>query len=654
LIQLKNLTMEFGDRILFNDVTASFGNNNNYGIVGANGSGKSTLLKIIAGDLHPSEGNVAIPSSKTLSFLRQNQFEFEHELILDVVLMGNNKLWITTLRKRELESKDHLTDNEGHELANIEHQLNEEGGYTAEAKASIILKGLGFPTHQHNHKMATLSGGYKLRVILAQCLYSQPDILLLDEPNNHLDINSITWLGNYLREYNGVVVLVSHDHHFINRVSDYIVDIDYETLKMYKGNYAFFQQAKILEKERKEKEIERQEKKKEEMQKFVDRFKAKATKARQANSRKKQIEKMEDIYIAKSSRRSPFFLFKESRPSGSQVLEINGINKSFGEKKVLHNIDLKINRNDKIAIIGPNGIGKTTLLKIIMSELNYDSGEYFWGENVNFGYFAQNHRDQLPEDDSVYGWLQGNFPSENIGTVRANLGRMLFSNDDVDKTTGTLSGGETARLIFAKLTMQETNVLILDEPTNHLDLESIEALAKTLKEYSGTLIFVSHDRYFIDEVADIIFEIIPSGYNKFPGTYKEYLAKFGEDYLDRNGEIRIKQSDSKKAITKTDKKFMVQERRQIQKELAKLKNREGKYENKVLDIETTLEEIEKTLSGTEIYQNQNLGKLQELMKNKEELEKSLEDAMEKWDEDQTQIVEIEERIKEIDGKISEA
>ena len=645
--------MEFGDRILFNDVTMSFGNNNNYGIIGANGSGKSTLLKIIAGDLHPSEGNVEIPSNKTVSFLRQNQFEFEQEKILDVVLMGNEKLWEATQRKRWLESKDHLTVDEGHKLADIEHLISKLGGYTAEARASVILKGLGFPTQQHDHKMSTLSGGYKLRVILAQCLYSEPDILLLDEPNNHLDINSITWLGNYLREYNGVVVLVSHDHHFINRVSDYIVDIDYETLKVYKGNYDFFLNAKILEKERKEKEIDRQEKKKEEMQKFVDRFRAKATKARQANSRKKQIEKMEDIYIAKSSRRSPFFHFHESRPSGTQVLEAEGINKSFGAKEVLHNISLKINRNDKIAIIGPNGIGKTTLLKIIMSDLNFESGEYHWGENVNFGYFAQNHRDQLPDDETVYGWLQSKFPSENTGIVRKNLGRMLFSDDDVEKLTGTLSGGETARLIFANLTMQETNVLILDEPTNHLDLESIEALAKTLKEYSGTIIFVSHDKYFIDEVADIIFEITPHGYNKFPGSYKDFLAKFGEDYLDRDGEVRIKQSDGKKIVNKTDKKLMVQERRQIQKELAKLKNREEKYEEKVLEFESTLEEIEEVLNGNEIYQNQNLKKLQEIMSKKDGLEKSLEEAMEMWDEDQNQIDGIEERIKEIDEKISE-
>lgn len=653
MIQLKNVTIEFGDKILFNDVTMSFGNNQKYGVVGANGSGKSTLLKIIAGDLHPSQGFIEISSTKTIGFLRQNQFEFEQEKIMDVVLMGNKKLWDLTCKKRKLEAIGHLTEDEGHELAVIEHQISKEGGYTAEAKASVILKGLGFPTEQHLDRMSTLSGGYKLRVLLAQSLYSEPDILLLDEPNNHLDINSISWLGNYLREYNGTVILVSHDHHFINRVSDFIVDIDYETLKMYKGNYEFFQKAKIQEKERKEKEIERQEKKKEEMQKFVDRFKAKATKARQANSRKKQIERMEEIYIAKSSRRSPIFYFNESRPSGTQVLTAEGLHKSFGEKKVLHGIDLKVNRNDKIAVIGPNGIGKTTLLKIIMGELNYNSGEYFWGENINFGYFAQNHREQLPDDETVYGWLQSHFPLESIGTVRKNLGRMLFSDDDVEKLTGTLSGGETARLIFAKLTMMETNILILDEPTNHLDLESIEALAKALKAYSGTIIFVSHDRYFIDEVADTIFEITPAGYNKFPGNYQEFIAKYGEDYLERNSDIRIKQSDTKKNASFSDKKILVQERRLIQKELAKLKSRESKYEHKIFEIETAIEEIEKVLNGSEIYQNHNLDQLQATLIKKVKLENSLDEAMELWNGDQNQIQEIEERIKEIDLSISE-
>ena len=652
MINLKNISMEYGGRMLFENVTMSFANKNNYGIVGANGSGKSTLLKIISGDIHASQGDVVIPSNRTLSFLRQNQFEFENVEILDVVLMGNEKLWAISQKKRELESKKELSEKEGHDLAELEISLNKLGGYTAESEASIILTGLGFYSEQHRDKMSTLSGGYKLRVLLAQCLYSAPNILLLDEPNNHLDINSINWLGNYLKEYDGIVVLVSHDHHFINRVSDYIVDLDYETLKTYKGDYEFFLRAKALEVERKEKEIVKQEKKKEDMQKFVDRFRDKATKARQANSRKKQIEKMEDIHIAKSSRRAPYFNFLEAKSSGSQVLEIEGIHKSYGEKKVLNNIDMKINRGDRIAIIGPNGIGKTTLLKIIMNELNFDSGNYKWGENMKFGYFAQNHKEQLPDDETVFGWLQGSFSGQNIGTIRSSLGRMLFNDDDVKKLTGTLSGGETARLIFAKLTMIETNVLILDEPTNHLDLESIESLAKTMKNYSGTIIFVSHDRYFVDEIADIIFEITPKGYNRFSGTYSEFLAKQGEDYLDRNAEVRIKKSGNKKNISKSEKKELVQERRLLQKELTKLKNREGRTEKKVIEYESLLEEIEKTLSGTEIYKNENIKKFQEIMSQKDVLDPILEDAMKIWNDDQNNIIIIEEKIENIDKKMN--
>ena len=546
MINLKNIAMEFGDCILFENVTMSFANNNNYGIVGANGCGKSTLLKIISGELGPSNGTVHIASNHKLSYLKQNQFEFENEDIIDVVLMGKEQLWTFIQKKRELEPKIHLTDQEGHDLAELELRISKIGGYTAQADAAMILLGLGLKTEQHHKKMSTLSGGYKLRVLLAQCLFSVPDILLLDEPNNHLDINSINWLGNYLKEYPGIVVLVSHDHHFINKISDYIVDIDYETLKIYQGNYELFLKTKFQEVIRKEKEIERQEKKKEELQKFVDRFKAKATKARQANSKKKQIERMEYIRIIKSSRRAPFFQFTQSRPSGSQILEASGINKSFGYNKVLHNIDLNVNKGDRIAIIGPNGIGKTTLLRIIMNELDFDSGSYKWGENIFWGYFAQNHKEELPEDETVYGWLQSNFPAENIGSIRKSLGRMLFSNDDVEKLTGNLSGGETTRLIFSKLTKIETNVLILDEPTNHLDLESIEALAKTLKKYHGTIIFVSHDRYFVDEVADVIFEITPDGYTRYQGSYSEYLEKMGVDYLNKNADVRIKKSSGKK------------------------------------------------------------------------------------------------------------
>ncbi len=652
MIQLKNITVEFGDKTLFNDVTMSFADNNNYGIVGANGAGKSTLLKVMSGEMHPTQGTVEVPASQTLSFLRQNQFEFEEEKIIDVVLMGKEQLWELNQEREQLSGKTTLSVDEGHRLAQIENKLHQLNGYKAEAKAAIILKGLGFSTAQHTHKMATLSGGYKLRVLLAQCLYSEPDILLLDEPNNHLDINSINWLGNYLKEYAGIVLLVSHDHHFINQVSDFIIDIDYETLKSYPGNYEHFLRAKALEIERKEKEIEKQEKRKEEMQRFVERFQAKATKARQANSRKKQIEKMEEIHIPKSSRRAPFFRFNEARPSGTQVLEAFGICKRFGGNEVLNQIDLNINRGDKVAIIGPNGIGKTTLLKIIMNELNFNAGEYKWGENIQFGYFAQNHKEQMPVDEKVYGWLQSHFPGESVGTVRKSLGRMLFDNEDVEKLTGTLSGGETARLIFSKLTMLQTNVLILDEPTNHLDLESIEALANALNQYHGTIIFVSHDRYFIDQVADTILEITPKGYNRHLGTYTEFLEKFGEDYLDRTANVRVKKSDTKKQVSKSDKKILNQERRTLVKECAKLENREEKLENKILEFEDQIEEIDTKLNSVEIYQDQK--KLENAYQDKQKLESQLEKTMANWEKEQEAIEKMTNRIKAIDEKIKEA
>ncbi len=650
MIQIENLRMEYGSQVLFANVSISLNIGNRYGVVGANGSGKSTLLKLISNDISPTSGQIKYPSNKKIGFLKQNQFEFEKYNIVDVVLMGRSDLWELIQEQRLLLKKD-INDIEGHRLADIEHNIAKINGYSAESDASVILNGLGFTNDQLSNKMSTLSGGYKLRVLLAQCLYSKPDILLLDEPNNHLDLESIAWLGNYLKDYQGVVVLVSHDHHFINNVATHILDIDYEVIRQYTGNYEFFQKAKIIDKEQRDVENKKLEKKQEELRKFYERFKAKATKARQAVSRKKQLDKMDDIEIIHSSRKAPFFKFKEDRPTANKVLSITELNKSFGNKQVLKNINLDVARGSRIAIIGPNGIGKTTLLKIVMKELEFDSGEYEWGEKIAIGYFAQNHKDQISENHTVISWLTSHFPSEPLSSLRRVLGQMLFDDDDVDKKTSALSGGEAARLIFAKLMMQESNVLLLDEPTNHLDLESIESLSASLVKYSGTIIFVSHDRYFVEHLAESIYEIDHDGYKYYKGKYFEFLEKKGEDYLNRDINVRLKKSKIKNNLNPSEKKELVKNRRSFNKELNRLVRKTPEREKKINEIEAELKEIELILSSSDIYENHNLEKYSLTIENKEKLDKSLETEMQIWEDEQNKIEELDKKIKSIDEKI---
>jgi ATPase subunit of ABC transporter with duplicated ATPase domains len=396
--------------------------------------------------------------------------------------------------------------------------------------------------------MSTLSGGFKLRVLLGQVLASEPDALLLDEPTNHLDILSIRWLEKFLVEYKGTAIIISHDHRFLDNVCTHIVDVDYETVLLYPGNYAAFQAAKVAERDRREAEIEKREKQIAGHQAFVDRFRAKATKARQAQSKIKLIEKIVIDRLPQTSRRYPTFKFKQRRPSGRQVLELDGISKSYGAKQVLKDVSLTVQRGDKIAIIGPNGIGKSTLLKIAMGEIEADAGQSEWGYETHPGYFSQDHHEVAAGGgkQSVEAWLWEAVPGEPIGFVRGNLGLVLFSGDDVKKTVQSLSGGESARLVFCRLSVTQPNVLVLDEPTNHLDLEAIEALVEGLKAYDGTLIFVSHDRWFVSQLANRIFEISPKGIQDFPGTYEEYLDRLGDDHLDAEAVLRVKRAQQKK------------------------------------------------------------------------------------------------------------
>ncbi|MEJ2207296.1 MAG: ABC-F family ATP-binding cassette domain-containing protein, partial [Gemmatimonadota bacterium] len=534
MISISNLGKSFGDRTLFAGVSLQLNKGERYGLVGANGSGKTTLLNILSGEMDATEGQVGMPRDARLGVLRQDHFRHEDQDVLDVAMMGNVKLW-NALEEREkiLAGAEH--DFDADRFAELEEEVQRNDGYTAEARAAAILEGLGIPAERHREPLSRLSGGFKLRVLLAQVLASQPEVLLLDEPTNHLDILSIRWLELFMKDFAGPVVVISHDHRFLDNVATTILDVDYETVLAYPGNYTDFLEAKKAEHSRREKDLEAREREIAHHQKFVDRFRAKASKARQAQSKLRLIEKKasEITDVPVSSRRYPTFRFDPWRASGRDVLKVKGVKKAFGANRVLHGVDLLVHRGDRLAIIGPNGIGKSTLLKIVMGFLDADEGEVEWGYETHPGYFAQDHQEQFEDPGrSAEEWIWDYAPGKDVGWVRGRMALMLFSGDETKKRLESLSGGEAARLIFTRLSLENPNVLVLDEPTNHLDLESIEALVEGLKAYEGTLILVSHDRWFVGELATRIVEIRSDGIKDYPGTYQEYVHALGDDHLD--------------------------------------------------------------------------------------------------------------------------
>ncbi|MEX2572570.1 MAG: ABC-F family ATP-binding cassette domain-containing protein [Gemmatimonadota bacterium] len=548
MISVSNLEKTYGDRTLFADASFQLNPGERYGLVGANGSGKTTLLNILSGHLEASDGTVSIPKSSRLGVLRQDQFLYEQEEILNVAMMGNAELWDVMVEKEAILARAH-EHFDGDRFSELEEAVQRLDGYTAEARAASILEGLGLPDEVHRKPLSTLSGGFKLRVLLAQVLASAPDVLLLDEPTNHLDIISIRWLEKFLRDFQGPIAVISHDHRFLDNVATSILDVDYQTVTLYKGNYTAFLDEKRADRERREKEIEGREKEIAHHQKFVDRFKAKASKARQAQSKLRMIEKKADELeeLPGSSRRYPKFRFVQRRPSGKEVLAVRGIKKAFGDNEVLHGVDLDVHRGDRLVIMGPNGIGKSTLLKILVGNLEPDAGGVTWGYETHPGYFAQDHHEQIDESDrTAEQWLWDFCPGKDRGFVRGHLGLMLFSGEDGDKRLSALSGGEAARLVFSRLALEEPNVLVLDEPTNHLDLESIEALVAGLQNYEGTLILVSHDRWFVGQLATRVVEISRDGIRDFRGTYDEYVHACGDDHLDADRVVLKARREEKK------------------------------------------------------------------------------------------------------------
>jgi ATPase subunit of ABC transporter with duplicated ATPase domains len=643
MIAVSDLGKAFGPQTLFEGVSIQFNPGNRYGLVGANGSGKSTFLKILAGDELPSEGTVAMPKRLKLGVLKQDHFRYEQMPILEVAMMGNHDVWEAMVEKERLLA-DADKEFDADRYAEVEDLILRNDGYTLEARAGEVLEGLGIPTEVHRQPLSTLSGGFKLRVLLAQVLASEPDVLLLDEPTNHLDILSIRWLEKFLVDsYKGTALVISHDHRFLDNICTHIVDVDYETMILYPGNYNAFLAAKVENRDRKEAEIEKREAEIARHKEFVDRFRAKATKARQAQSKIKMIEKIVIERLPQTSRRYPTFKFKQVRPSGRMALEMEGISKAYGDKKVLEDVTFRVERGDRVAIIGPNGIGKSTLLKIAVGETEADAGKTEWGYETYPGYFSQDHH-ELPKGSkqSVEAWLWESVPGEPIGFVRGNLGMVLFSGDDVKKPIGSLSGGEAARLVFCKLSVTKPNILILDEPTNHLDLEAIEALVEGLKAYDGTLIFVSHDRWFVSQLADRIFEISPKGINDFRGTYEEYLEKLGDDHLDADAVLRMKREQKKKAAAAAGAPAVLdpaeaRKRQQRQKELSK---KLDLVTSQVENSESRINAINEMFCDPTFFDRTPRDQVKRLEAEQKNLSGKIEELMAEWERIESEMAEL--------------
>ena len=553
MIALSNLAKSFGAQTLFEDVNLLLEAGNRYGLVGANGSGKSTLFRIVTGQEEASAGEVSLPRRLRLGLLEQDHFRYENERIVDVVMMGNAELWQAMAEKEAILARSH-EEFDTERFGELEDIVVSHDGYAHEARCGEILEGLGIPTELHANPLSTLSGGFKLRVLLAKTLAGDPACLLLDEPTNHLDIISIRWLEKFLSSHKGCVVVISHDHRFLDNVCTHILDVDYETITQYTGNYTTFVESKHNDRDRREAEIAKREKQVADHKAFIDRFKAKATKARQAASKAKMLDRIVIDDLPRTSRRFPRFAFKQCRPSGKDVVTIEHLAKAYGDNQVLKDISLVLRRGDRLAIIGPNGIGKSTLVKIMAGDVQADRGTVLWGHETYPGYFPQDPREALEQGaKTVEGWLGPFCPDPTIGFIRSQLGRVLFSGEEVEKKVASLSGGESARLLFARLTVTRPNVLLLDEPTNHLDLEAIEALVEALAAYDGTLIFVSNDRWFVSRLASRVLEITPAGINDFPGSYDDYLASCGDDHLDADQAVlKVKRDRRKSAPASTE------------------------------------------------------------------------------------------------------
>lgn len=530
MISTSGVTLQFGKRVLFKDVSIKFTPGNCYGVIGANGAGKSTFLKLLAGDIEPTSGSIDITPGERLAVLRQNHYEFDEFEVLRTVIMGHKRLVEIMDEKDAIYAKADFSDEDGIRASELECEFAELNGWEAESEAARLLNGLGIREEMHTLKMADLSGKEKVRVLLAQALFGNPDILLLDEPTNHLDIESINWLEDFLAGFENTVIVVSHDRHFLNQVCTHIADVDFGKIQLYVGNYDFWQESSQLALQLAKDANKKKEEKIKELQTFIQRFSANASKSKQATSRKKLLDKITLDDIKPSSRRYPYVAFKPDREAGDQLLQVEGLTKTVDGEKVLDDVSFFVNKGDKIAFVGPDSLAKTTLFKILMGEMEADSGTFKWGVTTTQSY--------LPKDNGGYfdgvklslvDWLRQYSANQEESFVRGFLGRMLFSGEESLKSADVLSGGEKVRCMLAKMMLSGANVLLLDEPTNHLDLESITSLNNGLIAFTGTMLFVSHDHQFIQTIANRIIEITPRGLIDRTMTYDEYLA---------NGEVK--------------------------------------------------------------------------------------------------------------------
>lgn len=528
VLSTNNITMQFGSKPLFENISVKFGGGNRYGLIGANGCGKSTFMKILGGDLVPSGGNVFLDPNERLGKLRQDQFAFENNTVLDTVIMGHGELWEVKEERDRIYGMAEMSEDDGYKVADLEVAYGEMDGYSAEARAGELLLGVGIPVEQHYGLMSEIAPGFKLRVLLAQALFSDPEILLLDEPTNNLDIDTIRWLEQVLNERNSTMIIISHDRHFLNIVCTHMADLDYGELRVYPGNYDEYMTAATQARDRLLSDNAKKKAQISELQSFVSRFSANASKSKQATSRARQIDKIQLDEVKASSRQNPFIRFDQDKKLFRNALEVELLTKGFDDGPLFKKLDLRLEVGEKVAILGPNGIGKSTLLKTLVGDYEPDSGTVKWSENSKIGYYAQDHASDFEIDLTVFDWMsQWKQEKDDEQAVRSVLGRLLFSQDDIKKKVKVLSGGEKGRMLFGKLMMQRPNILVMDEPTNHLDMESIEALNMALEMYEGTLIFVSHDREFVSSLATRVIEMTPKKLIDFTGNYEDYLRSQG-------------------------------------------------------------------------------------------------------------------------------
>ncbi len=525
MISTANITMQFGAKPLFENVSVKFNNSNRYGLIGANGCGKSTFMKILGGDLVPTGGQVMLEPNVRLGKLKQDQFAYEEFTVLDAVIMGHTELWEVKAERDRIYSLPEMSEEDGMKVAELEVAFAEMDGYTAEARAGELLLGLDIPIEQHTGLMSAVAPGWKLRVLLAQALFSNPEVLLLDEPTNNLDINTIRWLEGILRQRNSTIIIISHDRHFLNAVCTHMADLDYGEIRIYPGNYDDYMLASTQARERLLNENAKKKAQISELQAFVSRFSANASKAKQATSRAKQIEKIQLDDVKPSSRVSPYIRFTQNKKLHRQAVVLDNISKGF-DRTLFKDFSMQVEAGERIAIIGPNGAGKTTLLRCMYGDLTPDKGTIKWAEQAEVGYYAQDHSADFSDDITLFDWMK-QWTKGDEQLVRGALGRMLFSNDEVKKKVKVISGGEKGRMLFGKFSLVNPNVLLLDEPTNHLDMESIEALNLALENYPGTIIFVSHDREFVSSLANRIIDLQPKGIVDFHGNYDDYLRSQG-------------------------------------------------------------------------------------------------------------------------------